>query len=277
MTGPRRPPDSGPMLAGFETIRLRMAEQSKAIQDAMRRIMGDNEWQERLAHQGALLAKAVASIQLTIPPAILRLAEAAGQAAASLEEAGLLPHRSTPWALVTKEISAADRRQRVLDHYAENWEAVEADFAAHVLEYRIDDEAKNVFTEALICHRQGLYRAAVRTLFPEIGAVYRSAFEIEPRDHAVSLIDLRETGGALPVGVLLEFQPTLSLFYKLDQHIYERVKSPERVARCAADPGPEPACGPARTGSLFRAGAQSQRPDNGRFCVLPNSSNGPAR
>jgi hypothetical protein len=225
------------MLAGFETIRLRMAEQNKAIQDAMRRIMGDNAWQERLAHQGALLAKAVASIQLTMPPAILRLAEAAAQAA-SLEEAGLLPHLTTPWNLVSKEISTADRRQRVLDYYAENWGAVEADFAAHVLEYRIDDEAKSVFSEALACHREGLYRAAVRTLFPEMERVYRSAFEIEPHGHAVSLIDLRETGGALPVGVLLEFQPTLSLFHKLDQHIYERVKSPEQVARCAEDPVP---------------------------------------
>lgn len=67
-----------------------------------------------------------------------------------VEEAGWLPHRSTPLDLIDSDALNAAEVDDVLNRYYETrWLDVRADFESSVASLDLDDEAKATFTEAL--------------------------------------------------------------------------------------------------------------------------------
>ncbi len=91
-----------------------------------------------------------------------------------LGKAGWLPHYTTPFEDITewgKDEEAI--RRRLLDYYKDNWQNIRLEIEARLLNYKIDEEAKATFREALDAHEAGLYRCVCRLLFPEIERVFR--------------------------------------------------------------------------------------------------------
>jgi hypothetical protein len=153
-----------------------------------------------------------------------------------LEATGWLPHYTTPELDPDMDVEAAD--QAISQHYKDAWPALEAAFQERLASWRIDDEAKACFEEALAAHRYGLYRVAPRLLFPEIerlaraelgGVLEINASQRELR-HAAS-----ELGSAnfVRTGVL-----TLRLFGAFADRIYAKAETDAELETVRADPVP---------------------------------------
>jgi len=153
-----------------------------------------------------------------------------------LEEAGWLPHYTTPELDPSMEVEAAD--EAISRYYQEAWPAVEDAFLRRLASWRIDDEAKACFEEALAAHRSGLYRVAPRLLFPEIERLARtelgSLLEVTASQrqfrHAAS-----EMGSEnfVRTGIL-----TLRLFGAFSNRIYAKVETNAELESVRADPVP---------------------------------------
>lgn len=235
MTGLRDRPDFTSALAGLETLRQRMTAQHEAARRALRGTMGDMAWAEHFQRQGQALVEAIAPALEALRPMLEFFAEIE-RGAAAFEATGLLPHPTMPRDLVNRGAEAS--RDEILAFYAENWEHAEEEFRSRIAGYDIDGEAREAFEEAIACHRTGLHRAAVRTLFPELERVYRSAFEVATGKNAASLEDLRKVLEDQPADLMLGFHRTLELWRVLEEHLYTRVKTDLDLARCQADTVP---------------------------------------
>ena len=155
----------------------------------------------------------------------------------ALREAGLLPHKTTPWhAFENEDLDAVPRIS--LAHYAENWAKIEEQIIADLAAYQISASAKESFYEALACHRNGLYRPAVLTLLPAVEMEFRKAFELNAGDPAASLKELREVIKNVPAGYVLSHVAPFDMFRVLDEHLYESVKSQEALEKFQVDPIP---------------------------------------
>jgi hypothetical protein len=153
-----------------------------------------------------------------------------------LEATGWLPHYTTPVLDPEQGVEAADAL--IAQHYDQAWPEVEATFRDRLASWRVDEEAKACFGEALAAHRHGLYRVAPRLLFPEIERLARSHLG----DHLTvssSQRDLRFAAGELGAenfmrtGIL-----TLRLFGAFADRIYANAKTEEQLAAVRADPVP---------------------------------------
>lgn len=235
MTGQRERPDFTAVLAGTEALRRRMAAQHEAVQRALRGMLGDMAWAERLQLQSQALANLVPPALEALQPMLEFFAEIE-RGTAAFEATGLLPHPTMPQDLVDQGAEAS--RDEILAVYVENWDDIAREFRSRVAAYQIDDEAQAAFAEALACHRAGFHRGTVRMLFPEIERVYRSAFEIRAGAGAASLKDLREIVDEQPADVPLGFHRTLELWRTLEEHLYTKVDNDADLARCQADTVP---------------------------------------
>ncbi|MNH83266.1 hypothetical protein D3C73_356610 [compost metagenome] len=168
---------------------------------------------------------------------ILKLAEWASvslQRAQILEEAGWLPHYTTPDFPSTMAPEAAC--ESLLRHYCDNWPTVEAAFRERLSNYVIDEEAKACFSEALKAHAQGLYRVAPRLLFPEIERLVRQ--DLIPAPDA-GLRGVRIASDQLGLSNLHRSGfLSLRLYDTFTRHMYARAKTEEERARILADPVP---------------------------------------
>jgi hypothetical protein len=157
-----------------------------------------------------------------------------------LEEAGWLPHHTTPWQLLGNAVLCGDELSAALDtYYRDDWLTVKARFVEAINGYAIDEEAKTTFHEALSAHEVGLYRCVARTLFPEIERVSRAAIYGGAMDKMASQQKLQEAIGELyPCELAKDGLSGMRLYEKLLDHLYVSMQTPERVAAVAAEPVP---------------------------------------
>ena len=148
----------------------------------------------------------------------------------TLNKVGWLPYHSAPFHYVEEcgdDLDLLDRR--FSDYYRAGWSEIRDDMTSRLEDYRIDDEAKATFREALSAHESGLYRCVCRLLFPEIermvGAGFRSNRLLEKLTGTGDLADyaFRERFGYV-------------LFGRLVDHAYENVKA--NRTRFEQDPVP---------------------------------------
>jgi len=158
-------------------------------------------------------------------------------ARATLREAGLLPHATTPWEAFSEETSG-DFPDICRAHYRDNWGEVERQITAELADYMVSSSARLSLEDALACHRAGLYRSAVLTLLPSVEMEFRRTFEISPGDPAASLIELRGTIKMAPAQYITSHVAPFDLFRILDTHLYATVKTPEALRRFEGDPIP---------------------------------------
>lgn len=117
-------------------------------------------------------------------------------AADAVYEAGWMPHYTTPFALVKEwlEEEKPDLSARLDAYYRENWAEVAAAIRARLAESGADPETVAGMNEALAAHGHGLYRAACRTVFPEMERAARIGFYVRlaPKHSIVSLREFRD-------------------------------------------------------------------------------------
>lgn len=153
--------------------------------------------------------------------------------AEKLSRTGWLPHYTTPDLALELDDDASDAL--IGNHYEANWDEVERAFITRLDGYRIDEEAKACFREALAAHRMKLYRVAPRLLFPEIERVSRAQLGGVITINA-SLRWLRESADRLGgdtfirTGVL-----TLRLYEAFAERIYSQVHTDDELASAASD------------------------------------------
>jgi hypothetical protein len=130
--------------------------------------------------------------------------------------------------------------QEIEAYYRDNWLSVAVAFRTQLSMMDIDEEARAVFDEALAAHGAGLYRAAVRALFPEIERVAREHLLEGTLKGIASLTEVRRAAGDLGWSELQKFGegPIFGQFAAMSHHLYEVVKTPERIAELIASPIP---------------------------------------
>jgi hypothetical protein len=152
-----------------------------------------------------------------------------------LEKAGWLPHSTSP-EIQDQTLSEDDVRIIVEAYYREKWGIVKSAFLKAILDYQIDEEAKETFREALLAHETGLYRCVPRLLFPEIERVSRVQIHACALERIASQDKLREAIGKLtPAELSSAGVYGLRLYFKLSHHLYAHVKDAESLARVLAD------------------------------------------
>lgn len=199
------------------------------------------DWLRRVGEIGRAISAAHETFTLAFRPLTPILAKLAEQNAAFqlIEDAGWLPHDTNPVEALAG-VTEPDLANQILErHYRDHWGQVRAVFELRLGGYDIDEEAKATFVEVLDCHQAGHYRAAIRTLFPEIERIARNELHGGSLEGIASQPKLREAAGGLPVSAV---EPGglygLNLFSKLYDGLYALAKTDEKVAECAADPVP---------------------------------------
>ncbi|EZP68025.1 hypothetical protein BV97_05666 [Novosphingobium resinovorum] len=180
-----------------------------------------------------------------------------------IELAGWLPHYTTPFEEIEAEASPEDVKMLLERHYQDNWLAVRAQIEEKLDGYDLDAEAKESFREAMDAHEKGYYRAVVRMLFPEIervaskevygGKQYEAKetppdsylFWISPDELAAparqitSMTGLRGALSKLPIGNIANFEFGLTLYDRVQKHLYKNVGSkPQQIRKYESDPVP---------------------------------------
>jgi len=119
--------------ASFDDLGRDLLLFAEAIQDGLD---GLHAFADRIQPMLSELPKALASLVEGVSATL--------EAIKRLDEAGWLPHVTTPWsALATAEASA--RSQAIEKHYRDNWAAVKGTFTDRLGKYAIDNEAKATF------------------------------------------------------------------------------------------------------------------------------------
>ncbi|TIS51769.1 hypothetical protein [Mesorhizobium sp.] len=222
-------------------------EDLKAFQDVIERVLpifqeAHAKWQSFVAKVPDLLEQIRTTID-TIKHAcqtIIEIATEIYEVDRALEPTGWLPHYTTPFDTIrdNPEVEFGQLRDLLEMHYRENWDAVEQQFLDHLQLRDVDEETKAAFREALCAHRHGLYRAVVRSLFPEIEEeVRKSFFEGSTKVSLAGQSDLREVAARMPAGYVVPSGTEWRLFKKLTQHMYLRVDDENRIS-FALDPVP---------------------------------------
>lgn len=156
-----------------------------------------------------------------------------------IEEAGWLPHYTSPFDSITLGDDPAQVSAVIDQHYRNNWSAVKAHFLAKLANCNVDDEAKETFTEALELHEIGHYRAVVRLLFPEIERVALIEFYDGIPKGIASLKDVREAAeNNLGFSSFGSVQYSFNLYHRVSKHLYENASDVAAVQKYATDPVP---------------------------------------
>lgn len=156
-----------------------------------------------------------------------------------IEEAGWLPHYTSPFDKIDIEDDKAAIGILLTRHYSENWPAVKSKIITKLAAYDFDDEAKEMFLEALNLHEAGHYRAVVHLVFPEIERVARKDFYSGKMKGFASLKEVQEAvmeSYYLPT--FESHQYALSLYSRIVSHLYQHVDNDDDIERCKNDPVP---------------------------------------
>lgn len=156
-----------------------------------------------------------------------------------VDDAGWLPHYTTPFDDLPAEADRAELSAFLEAHYRDHWPAIADRFGERVNDLPVDDGAKSAFREAIVAHGQGHYRAVTRLLFPEIERVYRAELMKGKLKGLTGLGDLRETLPQLPASVFGPLDDAgVQLVGRLLDHLYRRVETDDEVAAIISDPVP---------------------------------------
>ncbi|MDE0103554.1 MAG: hypothetical protein OXN89_14355 [Bryobacterales bacterium] len=162
------------------------------------------------------------------------------QSAQVLDDAGWLPHYSTPFDRVDEcdgDVEAL--RELLWQHYQERWPEVRKGIESRLMRYEVDDEAKATFFEALAAHQAGLYRSVCRVLMLEIERVSRKELHGDAIGNFTRQKLLCDLAAQLPISSV---EPGgfygLVLFKRLSEHLYQGVRDDEARQRFARDPIP---------------------------------------
>ena len=160
--------------------------------------------------------------------------------AQALDDAGWLPHYSTPFDRCNECGGDLDALYEFLSgHYRERWTEIRRDIEARLMQYDVDDEAKATFREALDAHEAGLYRSVCRVLMPELERVSRRELHGDGMEPITSQKLLQELTAQLHMSSV---EPAgfynLNLFRRLSKHLYEHLSDEEDRQRFERDPVP---------------------------------------
>lgn len=170
---------------------------------------------------------------------VLDFMSKAGRELKLFDEAGWLPHYTTPFERL-ETLEGAEALNALLDeHYRTNWAEVRASLESHLTLYGVDDKAKRVFRRAMDLHEGGFYDAAVLYIFPEIERLARAELHDGQLDGFTSQRRLRELASEFYSD---QIQPGgfrgMTLFQCLDDHLYSRVKTADALEAARNDPVP---------------------------------------
>jgi len=152
--------------------------------------------------------------------------------------AGWVAFPGMPIDQLSKDASK-DEIHHLLDRYTvDEWPTIKERIWQSVKSTGVDSEALATFDEALRAHESGLYRSAVRVLFPEIERVARSTvYEGSRWEEPVGknkgalnagLKDFRHVvQHNVPVGVVAKADFALTLVEKMCEHLYKAVGEDE--------------------------------------------------
>lgn len=178
--------------------------------------------------------------KLTAP--MLRFTQAmarAGRELRLLDEAGWLPHYTTPFDDLEGLETAEDVAGFLEAHYRTHWSDVRASLEAHLLLYAVDDQAKASFRIALDLHEDGYHGAAVLHVFPAIERLARQELHNGQLSGFASQPQLRELAGKLYAD---QIEPGgfrgMALYQCLDDHLYSQLKTAEALEAARLDPVP---------------------------------------
>lgn len=157
-----------------------------------------------------------------------------------VEDAGWLPHHTTPFELLDDPDLSAEAVAQILEaHYVDGWPQVRAAFEAALQDYDVDAAAKAALIEALDSHQAGRFRSVVALLFNEIERVTRVEFHGGAPVQISSVHSLQQAAGTLlPSEVAPRGMAGIRLFKRLVNHLYVTVKTPADVERLVDDPVP---------------------------------------
>lgn len=209
------------------------------------------DFEARMIDFGRTLQQAAIAFQENVAPRILAFVEAIQPAAATieiylqngakadlLEEAGWLPHPTSPLDSIHAGMTPAEAGAVAEAHYRQRWAHVQQTLTEMVALHDIDQEARETFAEALAAHGAQLYRVAPRLLLPEIERVVRQDLLGRPFGRTTSLKDMRSDVEDLPLRRVLPVGHAVALYKTLMEHLYEKISSDVDLTKMRSDPVP---------------------------------------
>lgn len=125
--------------------------------------------------------------------------------ARTLERAGWLPHDLIPVNLVQNDLPPNDLNAALEEYFGRDWAPIEDHLRTRFRSGNVDSETLEAMDEALFAHQHGRYRAACRTVFPEIERVARQRFYgLTHKGRITSLKEVKDAIGEIPI---TEFRP----------------------------------------------------------------------
>ncbi|OPH84363.1 hypothetical protein [Nitrobacter vulgaris] len=228
-------------LAVFPEIQRRLAEQARPLVELQRRLehaaLPSLEAVQRITEN----VKRVEALLPRPSPQQIRLFEQLEKTERRkrvLDRIGLLPHPSTPFALLDGDDADDVLKIKIEQHYRDNWKEVCHDLESRAQRFDVDDEAKTTLAEALAAHQSGFYRAVCRLLLPEIERVAR----VELRGDCLGSLKIEKVIGEPGMELTIsETNPpgyyALGLYERLTDHIYVKVDELNRL-KLKSDPVP---------------------------------------
>ena len=193
-----------------------------------------NEWAAAAApvlDKWSRIAEAAAEAMERIRPALKRFDERK-RIHDALDKVGWLPHPSVPYLLVEgcgNDFALLDAR--ISEYYRTRWTEIRDEMESGLAEYHIDEEAREMFREALIAHESGLYRCICRSLFPEIERIIDAGHRSEP------MIEKLLASGDPTNRQVRELFDRVML-ERIRKHAYEQVWTEDQRERFERDPVP---------------------------------------
>lgn len=139
---------------------------------------------------------------------------------------GWLPHHTIGIDYIKESmVGTSSLESRIREYYEKNWLDIRHDIESRMACYRVSEEAKETFREAMDAHEAGHYRCVCRVLFPELDRELRIRFF----NDSTGRIDSREMLKALANrGSLEEYLQrsvfSYILFTQLATQLYKNVK-----------------------------------------------------
>ena len=158
----------------------------------------------------------------------------------ALDDAGWLPHYSTPFDVVGAGPSDSDALHDSLTrHYQDRWPEVRQGIESRLTRYDVNKDSKTTFSQVLDAHEAGLYRCVCPVLVLEIERVSRVDLHGDKFKTITSQHALKKIAADLPISSI---QPrgffALSLYKRLSDHLYKNVPDEHARQQFAQDPVP---------------------------------------
>lgn len=201
--------------------------------------IGYDEILQLLRVAGESFFKAIEPVANAISQVLPRIAqmqpfieafERANKIIDSVSKTGWLPHHTLGIDYIEESIvGSGSLESRIGEYYEKNWLDIRHEIESRMACYRISEEAKQTFCEAMDAHEAGHYRCVCRVLFPELDRELRIQFF----NDSTGRIGSKEMLDALANrGLLEDYLPrsifSYILFRQLVTQLYKNVKKSNR-------------------------------------------------